>query len=184
MVRPGRPASRLSGEDRWTHRREPAEEREAEFNELMGLHRAKGFSPAAVRPVATELTERDALAAHVDIKLGIAPDGHLRLRQSRRWSLSVQSVARGSRAKQSLTALPPATKAFLVCTALTYFDSFARPYIGRTLEFHALLPDGFIGVGTLGDPPKLVVDCNGDPGTGGRPTPATQSAFRKVGNPT
>jgi penicillin V acylase-like amidase (Ntn superfamily) len=37
-----------------------------------------------------------------------------------------------------------------MCTALTYFDSSARPYIGRTLEFPVLLPSqlGFVSAGT------------------------------------
>lgn len=56
-------------------RRELAEEPEAEFNELVGLYQAKGLSPETARTVATELTERDAFAAHIDIELGIDPDG-------------------------------------------------------------------------------------------------------------
>ena len=56
-------------------RRELAEEPEAEFNELVGLYQAKGLSPDTARTVATELTERDAFAAHIDIELGIDPDG-------------------------------------------------------------------------------------------------------------
>jgi len=37
-----------------------------------------------------------------------------------------------------------------MCTALTYFDSSARPYVGRTLEFPVLLPSqlGFVPAGT------------------------------------
>ena len=56
-------------------RRELAEEPEAEFNELVGLYEAKGLSPETARTVATELTELDAFAAHIDIELGIDPDG-------------------------------------------------------------------------------------------------------------
>ncbi len=56
-------------------RRELAEEPEAEFDELVGLYQAKGLSPDTARTVATELTERDAFAAHIDIELGIDPDG-------------------------------------------------------------------------------------------------------------
>ncbi len=56
-------------------RRELAEEPEAEFNELVGLYEAKGLSPETARSVAEELTERDAFAAHIDIELGIDPDG-------------------------------------------------------------------------------------------------------------
>ena len=37
-----------------------------------------------------------------------------------------------------------------MCTALTYFDSSSRPYVGRTLEFPVLLPSqlGFVPPGT------------------------------------
>ena len=56
-------------------RRELAEAPEAEFNELVGLYEAKGLSPETARTVAEELTERDAFAAHIDIELGIDPDG-------------------------------------------------------------------------------------------------------------
>ena len=37
-----------------------------------------------------------------------------------------------------------------MCTALTYFDSSSRPYVGRTLEFPVLLPSqlGFVPAGT------------------------------------
>ena len=56
-------------------RRELIEEPEAEFEELVGLYEAKGLSPETARTVAEELTERDAFAAHIDIELGIDPDG-------------------------------------------------------------------------------------------------------------
>ena len=55
-------------------RRELVEEPEAEFEELVGLYRAKGLSPDTARTVAAELTEHDAFAAHIDIELGIDPD--------------------------------------------------------------------------------------------------------------
>jgi VIT1/CCC1 family predicted Fe2+/Mn2+ transporter len=52
-------------------RRELAEEPERELVELSGLYEAKGLSPQTARLVATELTEKDALKAHLDIELGI-----------------------------------------------------------------------------------------------------------------
>ncbi len=45
----------------------PAEE----LAELTGLYRAKGLSEETARQVAAELTAHDALAAHLDIELGI-----------------------------------------------------------------------------------------------------------------
>ncbi len=45
-----------------------------ELAELASLYEAKGLSPHVARTVAEELTERDALGAHLDIELGIDPD--------------------------------------------------------------------------------------------------------------
>jgi VIT1/CCC1 family predicted Fe2+/Mn2+ transporter len=47
---------------------------EAELRELTGLYAAKGLRPQTARAVAEELTEHDALAAHLDAELGINPD--------------------------------------------------------------------------------------------------------------
>ncbi|MCU1694856.1 MAG: putative rane protein [Mycobacterium sp.] len=47
---------------------------EAELRELAGLYAAKGLSERTARAVAEELTEHDALAAHLDAELGINPD--------------------------------------------------------------------------------------------------------------
>ena len=55
-------------------RRELKEQPEEEFEELVGLYRHKGLSSETARQVATELTEHDAFAAHVDAELGIDPD--------------------------------------------------------------------------------------------------------------
>ncbi|MBY6061838.1 VIT family protein [Microbacterium esteraromaticum] len=44
---------------------------EQELNELTELYRQRGLSESTARQVATELTEHDALAAHLDIELGI-----------------------------------------------------------------------------------------------------------------
>lgn len=52
-------------------KRELAEQPEAELTELAGLYEAKGLTPATARGVAVELTAHDALAAHLDIELGI-----------------------------------------------------------------------------------------------------------------
>ena len=55
-------------------RRELAEEPEEELAELAGLYRARGLSDDLARQVALELTQKDALRAHLDIELGIDPD--------------------------------------------------------------------------------------------------------------
>lgn len=55
-------------------RRELAEDPEGELAELAELYRRKGLSTGTAAQVARELTEHDALAAHLDVELGIDPD--------------------------------------------------------------------------------------------------------------
>lgn len=55
-------------------RRELAEMPEQELAELTGLYEAKGLRPETARQVAIELTEHDALAAHLSAELGIDQD--------------------------------------------------------------------------------------------------------------
>ncbi|MEO6881852.1 MAG: VIT family protein [Mycobacteriaceae bacterium] len=55
-------------------RRELTDTPEEELRELTAIYQAKGLSPATAQQVATELTDRDALAAHLDVELGINPD--------------------------------------------------------------------------------------------------------------
>lgn len=54
--------------------RELADEPEEEFTELVGLYRQKGLSQDLAHEVALELTEHDALGAHLDAELRIDPD--------------------------------------------------------------------------------------------------------------
>jgi VIT1/CCC1 family predicted Fe2+/Mn2+ transporter len=55
-------------------RRELAEMPEEELAELAGLYEGKGLRPETARQVALELTEHDALGAHLSAELGIDPD--------------------------------------------------------------------------------------------------------------
>lgn len=55
-------------------RKELAETPQAEFEELVGLYRAKGLTPLTARRVAEELTAHDALTAHATTELGIDPE--------------------------------------------------------------------------------------------------------------
>lgn len=55
-------------------RRELEEMPEQELAELTGLYEAKGLKPETARQVAIELTEHDALAAHLSAELGIDQD--------------------------------------------------------------------------------------------------------------
>jgi len=54
--------------------RELASEPAEELSELAELYRQKGLSEDLARQVALELTEKDALRAHLEIELGIDPD--------------------------------------------------------------------------------------------------------------
>lgn len=55
-------------------RRELAEQPESELAELADLYRAKGLSEETARRVAVELTDHDALAAHLDTELGLSEE--------------------------------------------------------------------------------------------------------------
>ncbi|GAA5226780.1 VIT family protein [Paeniglutamicibacter antarcticus] len=55
-------------------RRELAEMPAEELAELTGLYQAKGLSPETAALVARELTEHDALAAHLDVELQLDED--------------------------------------------------------------------------------------------------------------
>ena len=55
-------------------RHELATEPDEELAELAALYQAKGLSPDTARQVALELTEHDALGAHLDAELGLDPD--------------------------------------------------------------------------------------------------------------
>jgi VIT1/CCC1 family predicted Fe2+/Mn2+ transporter len=55
-------------------RTELAEMPQEELTELAGLYEAKGLSPATARQVAVELTEHDALSAHLEAELNIDED--------------------------------------------------------------------------------------------------------------
>jgi vacuolar iron transporter family protein len=57
-----------------TEKRELRDEPELELAELTALYEAKGLSAETARTVALELTEHDALAAHLDAELALDPE--------------------------------------------------------------------------------------------------------------
>lgn len=57
-----------------TEKRELREDAEQEFAELVAIYAAKGLRPETANVVARELTDHDALAAHIDAELHIDPD--------------------------------------------------------------------------------------------------------------
>jgi len=54
-----------------TEKRELRDDPEQELAELAAIYEAKGLRPETARTVARELTEHDALAAHLDAELGM-----------------------------------------------------------------------------------------------------------------
>jgi VIT1/CCC1 family predicted Fe2+/Mn2+ transporter len=74
---------------------------EAEFKELTMLYAAKGLSPETARVVARELSDHDALAAHVDVELGIDPEDLSNPWQAALSSAIAFTAARLSRSSQS-----------------------------------------------------------------------------------
>jgi VIT1/CCC1 family predicted Fe2+/Mn2+ transporter len=55
-------------------KRELAEMPEIELDELTDIYQAKGLAPETARQVAVELTEHDALKAHLEAELGITEE--------------------------------------------------------------------------------------------------------------
>ena len=54
-------------------RREVENDPDGELEELVAMYESKGLSRGTARAVAEELTARDALAAHLDVELGLDP---------------------------------------------------------------------------------------------------------------
>lgn len=57
-----------------TEKRELREDPQQELAELAAIYEGKGLRPETARTVAQELTEHDALAAHIDAELSIDPE--------------------------------------------------------------------------------------------------------------
>jgi VIT1/CCC1 family predicted Fe2+/Mn2+ transporter len=94
-------------------RRELHESPEEELAELTALYRAKGLSEATARRVAEELTEHDALGAHLDAELGIDPDDLANPRQAA--AASAVSFTLGALLPLIAILLPPQSWRVPVC---------------------------------------------------------------------
>lgn len=93
-------------------RYELANQPEDEFAELVALYEAKGLSPQTAHQVATELTANDALAAHLDIELGLNPDDMANPGQAA--AASAVSFVTGAMLPLLAILLPPPTWRVLV----------------------------------------------------------------------
>lgn len=78
---------------------------EAELEELIGIYRSRGLSHDTARKVAVELTERNALLAHLDAELGIDP-GDIPSPWAAAWASAVACLL-GSLLPMLAILLPP-----------------------------------------------------------------------------
>ena len=141
-------------------RRELLEDPEGELLELAQIYERKGLSPATAQRVAAELTERDAVAAHVEAELGLDPD-----ERTNPWHAAVASaIAFTVGALLPLLAVvlaPPNTRIVItfvaVVAALTLTGSisarFGRAHrwraVGRLILGGALAMGITFGIGAL-----------------------------------
>lgn len=107
---------------------ELANEADHELDELAAIYRGKGLSPDLARAVAVELTEHDALAAHLRDELGIVQD----------------------RLARPLEAAGSSAAAFSVGSVIPLVAAFAAPLSSRIVvilgvALLALVALGFVG---------------------------------------
>jgi VIT1/CCC1 family predicted Fe2+/Mn2+ transporter len=107
--------------------RELREEPEAELAELIELYRRKGLEDHLARQVAVQLTEKDALRAHLDVELGIDPD-HL----ASPWQAAAASFAPGLRVVVTVVAVTFALALAGVLSARAG-DAPLRPAVSRVV---------------------------------------------------
>jgi VIT1/CCC1 family predicted Fe2+/Mn2+ transporter len=96
-------------------KQELADSPEDELDELTALYSAKGLSPATARQVAEELTERDALTAHLEAELNIDP--HDLASPAQAAGASALSFALGALLPLVAILLPPHAWRVPVCAA-------------------------------------------------------------------
>lgn len=87
-------------------RQELTESPEEELAELTAIYQAKGLSAETAAKVAQELTERDALAAHLDAELNIDPEDLANPRQAA--AASAVSFTLGALLPLLAILIPPA----------------------------------------------------------------------------
>jgi len=117
-------------------RRELVEDPEEELAELAGLYVDKGLGEELALQVARELTERDALAAHAEVELGIDPDDLTSPWQAA-WASMLSFTVGALLPLLTITLAPPGVRiqvtvaAVVVALAATGWTS-ARLGYGRT----------------------------------------------------
>ncbi len=133
---------------------------EEELEELVALLDVKGLSAPTARAAATEMTQHDALAAHLDVELGLTPED-----MANPWAAAVASAIAfvlGSLLPMAAILIPPAGSripiAFVgVLVALTLTGALSarlgasplRPAVVRLVVGGALAMGFTYGIGAL-----------------------------------
>ena len=122
---------------------------EAELRELTELYEEKGLSRELAEQVARELTEKDALAAHAEVELGIDP-GELTSPWQAAWA-SFVSFSVGALLPLLAIVLPPLTWRVWTCVLAVIAGLFLTGYVsarlGNAHARRAVLRN--VGVGVL-----------------------------------
>ena len=121
-------------------RRELEEMPEEELEELTGLYEAKGLRPETARQVAIELTEHDALRAHLSTELGIDIDDVVSP-----WHAAIASAVAftaGGILPLLMILLPAAIRipvTFVVVLVALAATGYVAAYIGGSSRLRAVL---------------------------------------------
>ena len=118
-----------------------------ELDELAHLYALKGLSTGLARQVAAELSERDALAAHADIELGIDLDDLVDPREAAIASATAFLV--GGVLPVLAIVLPPASARIAVCFAAVVvalaLTGFVAARLGQAPPARAAVRNAAIG---------------------------------------
>ena len=114
-----------------TERRELREDPERELAELASIYEAKGLRPETARTVAQELTEHDALAAHVEAEMKIDPDELTSPWQAAGASALAFTV--GAVLPLLAILLPPPAWRVTVCVVVVLLALGLAGYVGASL---------------------------------------------------
>lgn len=122
-----------------------------ELDELAHLYALKGLSTGLARQVAAELSERDALAAHADIELGIDLDDLVEPREAAIASATAFLV--GGVLPVLAIVLPPAASRIAVCFAAVVvalaLTGWVAARLGQAPPARAALRNAAIGSGAM-----------------------------------
>ncbi|MHA6670303.1 VIT1/CCC1 transporter family protein [Homoserinimonas sp. A447] len=138
----------LLDKERWELATMPDEE----LAELAGLYEEKGLSAELARQVAVQLHEKDALAAHAEIELGIDPDQF-----TNPWHAAVSSAASfavgAALPLLAITLSPPAVRVYLTFTVVILAlvgTGLISAQVGGAPKGRAVLRNVVVGVVTMG----------------------------------